>query len=536
MNWKKTLIAVPLSVSLVVPAMAGSLATEAHAAEKPSVETPAVDLRAQLGTLLSEHAYLAVETMRKGAEGAPDFQASAEALNENTEALSKAITSVYGKEAGEQFKDIWSEHIGFFVDYVKATGNNNEAGKEEALDNLDGYKADFSAFLEKATNKRLEADMLAKGLQAHIDQLIGSFDSYVAGNYEEAYMQERKAIAHMHMVAKGFSAAIADQFPAQFNHTKAVTPAGDLRADLNYLLSEHAGLAMMAMQNGVDGSDDFQASAAALNANTEDLAAAIASIYGEKAGMQFKELWASHIGFFVDYVKGTAANDEAMQQEALNNLDQYRQDFSKFLETATEGGLESDAVAMGLQTHVNQLVGTFDSYTEKDYNEAYDTLRDAYAHMANPAKGISGAVVAQFPDKFAQADKQDEQMNMLVTKLQIGHKKLWLNDKSQALDVAPFLWNNHTFISLRALSEAVGAEVTWNADDRSVKVTTNGNTAMFWIGKDYMTFNGERKDVGAELMIRNSRTQVPLRFIAELLGWNVNWDGSNEMVTLTKEQ
>ncbi|WP_433747197.1 copper amine oxidase [Falsibacillus pallidus] len=397
MKIRKSILAIPLSMSLVLPVTATSFAAEQA---KPSVTTPAAELRTSLDQLLTEHAYLAVEAMRKGAEGAKDFEASANALNANADDLAKAITSVYGAEAGKQFDTIWKNHIGFFVDYVKATGANDQAKKDEALKKLDGYSGEFANFLANATGKRLEANSLAEGLQMHIKQLIGAFDSYVAGDYAKAYDYERQAIAHMAMVSKGLSNAITMQYPDKFDNTMAVTPAVELRSTLNHLLTEHAGLAVDAMQNGLDGSKDFQASADALAANTDDLSKAIASVYGEEAGQQFKDMWTKHIGFFVDYVKASAAKDDAKKQEALKNLDGYRMDFSKFIESATEGRVEAGALADGLQEHVNQLTGAFDSYAAGDYDKAYQQVREAYAHMLMPAKGLSSAFVDQFPDKF----------------------------------------------------------------------------------------------------------------------------------------
>jgi hypothetical protein len=400
MKFKKSYLAIPLSMSMMIPA-AGTAFAQNGENQSPMAVTPASDLRTTLQHYLSEHAYLAVEAMRRGAEGSEDFDAAANALNANTEDLTAAITSVYGEEAGNQFNEMWTNHIGFFVDYVKATGANDQAAKDEALKNLDGYRAEFSKFLETATGERLESDGLAEGLQMHVNQLIGAFDSYVAGDYDKAYEYEREAISHMHMVAKGLSSAITDQYPDKFENTMAVTPAADLRATLNHLLTEHAALATMAMQNGIDGSEDFDASVNALNANTEALSAAIASVYGEEAGNQFKEMWSNHIGFFVDYVKATGAKDEAAKKEALQNLDNYRADFSKFLETATDGRLKSDALAEGLQMHVDQLVGAFDSYAAGDYEKSFEDIRMAYEHMLNPAKGLSSAIVDQYPDKFA---------------------------------------------------------------------------------------------------------------------------------------
>lgn len=399
MNWKKALVVAPMSAALLFSANGGLV--NAETMEKPTVDTAAVDLRANLGHLLSEHGYLAIETMRNGAAGTKDFEESAAALKANTKDLSAAIASVYGEEAGQAFKKMWSEHIGYFVDYVKATGAGDEEAKQAALDELSQYRKDFSEFLATATDGRLEAEALAEGLQQHVGQLIAAFDSYVAGDYVKAYEQERKAMHHLHMVAKGLSTAIVDQFPDKFNHTLAVTPAADLRASLNYLLSEHVGIAISAMQNGITQAPEFEASAKVLSQNTDDLAAAIASVYGEEAGQAFDKMWSEHIGYFVDYVKATAAKDEAAKQEALDNLKMYKEDFSAFIEKATEGKVSAEKLAEGLQMHVNQLIGSFESYAAGDYTEAYSGAREAYGHMYGTAKLLSSGIVSQFPDKFA---------------------------------------------------------------------------------------------------------------------------------------
>ncbi|WP_407270854.1 copper amine oxidase [Radiobacillus sp. PE A8.2] len=426
MNWMKGLMAATLSFALIIPT-AGGMVSAATNDDEPSVATAGVELRSTLGHLMSEHGYLAIEAMRKGAQGSADFEASTNALAANTEDLSNAIASVYGDDAGASFKEMWSAHIGYFVDYVKATGANDEDAKQMALDELSQYRKDFSQFLETATEERLEAGALADGLQMHVNQLIGAFDSYVAGDFDKAYEYEREAIGHLHMVAKGLSSAITDQFPEKFNNTKAVTPAGDLRATLNHLLSEHAGLAMMAMQNGIDGSEDFEASANALSANTDDLAAAITSVYGEEAGQAFKEMWSAHISYFVDYVKATGADDEEAKQAALDELEQYRADFSAFIENATGGEVPASALSEGLQEHVNQLIGAFNSYVDEDYEKAYETIRNAYGHMYGSAKALSGGIVAQSPEEFANQMPSDMPKTGLVnTSAQQNMEWAWM--------------------------------------------------------------------------------------------------------------
>lgn len=60
------------------------------------------------------------------------------------------------------------------------------------------------------------------------------------------------------------------------------------------------------------------------------------------------------------------------------------------------------------------------------------------------------------------------------------------------------------------------------------------DTLTFWVGKDYMEVNGVKKAIGAPIVLKDGRTQVPLRFITELLGWDVKWNEADWSITLTK--
>ncbi|WNS80651.1 copper amine oxidase [Domibacillus sp. DTU_2020_1001157_1_SI_ALB_TIR_016] len=406
---KKFLIA-PLAFSLVVPTAAFADSGEQHhemnhqnkaAAASQSTATPAAELRITLDTALTEHAFLAVEAMRKGADGAKDFDQTAAALMANSDDIAAAVSSVYGDEAGKQFLDIWNSHINYLVDYVKATGAGDAAAKQAALDKLEEYKKEQAAFFATATEDRLPESALVEGLSMHLNQLVGAFDAYTAGDFETAYTHEREAIHHMSMFAETLSVVIAGQFPDKFKNSNPDTPAIDLRSQLNSVFTEHAGLAAMAMQDGADGAKSFEQAAAALTANADDLSAAVASVYGEEAGAQFSKIWNSHIGYFVDYVKATGTKDAKAQEAAKADLDEYIKEQAAFLDTATQGRVPAADLEEGLTMHVDQLLRAFDSYVAGDYETAYSSIREAYAHMSMPAAGLSAAIVDQFPDKFS---------------------------------------------------------------------------------------------------------------------------------------
>lgn len=413
MKMNKLLVALPLSLALLVPTAAladshGSHSNESAHTSEIATDTAAAELRIQLDTVLTEHAFLAVEAMRKGADGAADFDQASAALLANSDDLTAAVSSVYGEEGGAAFQEIWNSHIDYFVDYVVATGEGDQEAKDAALAQLEEYKAEQSAFFDSATEGRLPAAAVQEGLDMHVDQLIQSFDAYVAGDFETSYMLERESIHHMSMFAETLSIAIADQFPEVVENTNPDTPAIDLRATLNYTFTEHAGLAVMAMQDGADGAESFDQAAGALLANADDLSAAVASVYGEEAGAQFSEIWGSHIGYFVDYVTATGAGDAEGQEQAKADLDEYIVEQAAFLDAATEGRVPADTLEEGLTAHVGQLLESFDAYVAGDYETAYNSMREAYAHMTMPAAGLAAAITDQFPEQFGGAEMPEK--------------------------------------------------------------------------------------------------------------------------------
>ncbi|MGH2382186.1 MAG: copper amine oxidase [Candidatus Limnocylindria bacterium] len=395
----RTLIATIGAAAVIAISGTGVLAAPAE------LSSPAADLRVALNRLLSEHASLAMEAMREGVDTGdlsdPEFTAVAGALAGNTDDLTAAIESVYGTDAGDAFRAQWEAHIGFFVDYTVGVATDDDAAKQSALDDLAGYREDFAGFLDAATEGGLPADAAADALAMHVDQLISQIDLYAAGDYAGAYAAAREAYAHMGMTADALALAIIQQDPDTFSgNSLAWSPAVDLQIALDLLLSEHAIVAIEAMRNGFSGAADFEASANALAANTDDLTAAIESVYGADAGAAFRTQWEAHIGFFVDYTVALAGDNEAGQQAALDELAGYREDFAAFLDGATDGNAPAGPVSDALQAHVDQLIGALNAFAEGDFEGAYAAEREASAHMFMTGQVLAAAIAGQFPDRF----------------------------------------------------------------------------------------------------------------------------------------
>jgi hypothetical protein len=184
------------------------------------------------------------------------------------------------------------------------------------------------------------------------------------------------------------------------------TPAAELRAGLTSLLQEHVYLAGAAINQAVADGGDMEApgttaAVEALDENSVQLSEAVGSVYGDEAAEQFLALWRDHIGMFVDYTLGGATGDTEMQEQAAADLDAYRAEFGAFIESATEGELDSATVEEELDTHVQTLVAAVDSVLAGE-PDVYPNLKEAAGHMPMVATALSGAIVAQQPDAFAE--------------------------------------------------------------------------------------------------------------------------------------
>jgi hypothetical protein len=89
---------------------------------------------------------------------------------------------------------------------------------------------------------------------------------------------------------------------------------------------------------------------------------------------------------------------------------------------------------------------------------------------------------------------------------------------------------------LRAISEALGATVDYIADTQGITVVLGTNTIGLQIGNTSAVVNGTVMTLDAPPYIKNGRTMVPLRVIAEGLGATVEWDPALRVVTITLAQ
>lgn len=96
--------------------------------------------------------------------------------------------------------------------------------------------------------------------------------------------------------------------------------------------------------------------------------------------------------------------------------------------------------------------------------------------------------------------------------------------------------NGRTCVGVRDLVNAIeGAKVEWDGTNHIVDITYNGKTISYPVGKPLMWTDGKAEtiDVPAQIDPAISKTFLPIRNIAETLGFKVDWDNKAKEVVLT---
>lgn len=98
-----------------------------------------------------------------------------------------------------------------------------------------------------------------------------------------------------------------------------------------------------------------------------------------------------------------------------------------------------------------------------------------------------------------------------------------LDGKKLPTDQAPIIKNGRTLVPMRVIFEALGASVTWNGTTKTITSVRDDVTIVLTLNSKHMKKNDHVIALDEPAQALNGRTLVPLRAIAEALGAQVEW-------------
>lgn len=175
-------------------------------------------------------------------------------------------------------------------------------------------------------------------------------------------------------------------------------------------------------------------------------------------------------------------------------------------------------------------------YTDAERTKPYDFENAVVSDMTLYAKWEK--VVSPNPNKpwvpsapqarwHAQAKTPEKKTTptdtvQFVVKLKIGSKEIQRSVRGAKtngkVDVAPFIHNNRTMLPIRFVAESLGLDVQWIEKTRTVVLTDKNNRVEIPVDTNKIIVNGKTYVSDTKAMIRNDRTYLPIANVARALG------------------
>ncbi len=164
------------------------------------------------------------------------------------------------------------------------------------------------------------------------------------------------------------------------------------------------------------------------------------------------------------------------------------------------------------------------------------TLYAAWKKKKSSGASLTGPLLSENEKKPQEKPSSSAPAQEDCITLQIGNKEADVFGNTHVNDVAPIIRNDRTMLPARFVAEALGAKVLWDADKREVSIKTDEITILITIDSDTSLVNGEEVKLDSAAFIENDRTYLPLRFIAESLGANVDYIENEQKIVIVKNK
>lgn len=228
---------------------------------------------------------------------------------------------------------------------------------------------------------------------------------------------------------------------------------------------------------------------------------------------------------------GTDSNDtDPNEPESENN-----ENTEKNTESVTAGSDNQEKDVP--ESNIKEQVSTAEDNDESKISDKLDEIKQFFRDVKEDSDGY----LNELKKMFGKIDLPDR--NEVLSKLAEIKKKLkdftidvfvkGVNiDFEQYGNVKPVIKNDRTLAPVRAITEALGADVKWDAETDTITVTKGDIVITMKIGSTSADVSGTETELDTAPEIVDGRTLVPMRFIAESMDLNVDWDEASSSIII----
>ena len=181
--------------------------------------------------------------------------------------------------------------------------------------------------------------------------------------------------------------------------------------------------------------------------------------------------------------------------------------------------------------------GVVSMYTSKNKLEGYHQMtivgwtKNNYWIVVNSwgtNKGLKGIYLIPFNYKYNSAIAVSDTITPIKYKAKeiefiVGSRNFKVDNQIKEFDSIPYIKNDRTYVSVRFITEALGASVEWLDNTKEVIIRSEEAIIKMKIGYNEVIINGNADILDTVPEITNDRTMLPIRVVAEALNCKIEW-------------
>lgn len=122
--------------------------------------------------------------------------------------------------------------------------------------------------------------------------------------------------------------------------------------------------------------------------------------------------------------------------------------------------------------------------------------------------------------------------DLIVEEPQAQELMVIIEDEFVEFTNEPILVNDHYLVSTRDMAQEFDAAISWNQDTKEIIIQKDEILLVFNVTNNQLVRNGELQNVTTDIVIRDDVSYIPLRAIAENLGYTFEWNQEFKMMVI----
>lgn len=117
--------------------------------------------------------------------------------------------------------------------------------------------------------------------------------------------------------------------------------------------------------------------------------------------------------------------------------------------------------------------------------------------------------------------------------LAVDSKLATVNGEVRFLKTPPFIAGGRTLVPLRFISTAFSSDIEWNQATKTAHIRLEGQHIKISPGMSYAKVNNYQVELEAPALIKEKTIFIPLRFVSDTMGAQIQWNGANRTINIT---